>query len=153
MCTEIDVLVCMELMVVTEGEGYVTVWGLKIHTNKEKGCIKTSRNPSRIEYPAFQPSLYTITSKLHSHLFAHLHHSTTQIMFTNTITTVALLSGLVAALPNPQAGQPVCTSSTKYQNIAETEPYDLDFAIVTGYRCTSNLADGCTISSSASHTV
>jgi hypothetical protein len=76
-------------------------------------------------------------------------------MFTNTISTVALLSGLglVAALPKPQAGAPICTTEVKYQNIAETDPYDLDFAIVTGYRCTSNLAEGCTITSSATHTV
>ncbi|KAI1813304.1 hypothetical protein GGS20DRAFT_489543 [Poronia punctata] len=64
-----------------------------------------------------------------------------------------LLASRAMAIPAPQAGSPVCTQDTQYQNIEESEPYDDATQIASGYRCTSNNAEGCTIAESATHTV
>ncbi|KAI0388930.1 hypothetical protein F5Y17DRAFT_473830 [Xylariaceae sp. FL0594] len=66
---------------------------------------------------------------------------------------VLVLASRALAIPAPQAGAPVCTQETKYQNLAESEPYDDNAQVASGYRCTSNEAEGCTVTESATHTV
>ena len=68
------------------------------------------------------------------------------------LAAVAFLAG-AAASPMPQAGAPVCTTERSYKDLKQGKPYDAAPEIAGGYRWTSNKADSCSLTASASHTV